>query len=518
VPPARQSRLRAASCIALLTAAVMIAACRPANAPHPFVVIGIDGGEWRVIRQLWKAGELPNLRSIADRGTTATLATAYNASPVIWTTIATGVTPGEHGITDFVVPGPRGDVPISSGVRRVPALWSMLSRVHRQVAVIGWWGSWPAETVEGVVVSDRALLDLDSRVYPPAYLEDFEEDLRTARASATFDVRSEAELRDAAMAASARRLVRRPFDLTLLYFRSADIVSHHEWQEDSSDGPAAVGGPSVARIYRAIDQEIGRVLAAMSGPRNVLVISDHGFRSARTTEIRTLSNLDALLVRLGYQVRDAGGIDFARTRFYCYGSPEYLRKKLVRFSAAGRERGGRVTTAERGALLQSLNRDLDRVRYPNGTPVFLMRPASPLEQRKGADVVLLLSPEGASTTVLVDGQPVQDVVLEVSRLSGTHDSGNDGILLAAGPDIEQGAALDGIRVHDITPTILYGLALPVAENFAGKARVELFREEFRNAHALRTIRSWGTMRVSTARASQADDKLMQELRSLGYIK
>jgi len=60
-------------------------------------VIGIDGGEWRVIRQLWKSGELPNLRSIADRGTTATLATAYNASPVIWTTIATGVTP--HGTT-----------------------------------------------------------------------------------------------------------------------------------------------------------------------------------------------------------------------------------------------------------------------------------------------------------------------------------------------------------------------------------------------------------------------------------
>src|SRR5579864_3903722 len=92
----------------------------------PLLVIGIDGGEWRVVHRMWQDGELPNLRRLADRGTTARLETAYNASPVIWTTIATGVTPAEHGITDFVVPSDRGDVPISSMVRWVPVLWTML--------------------------------------------------------------------------------------------------------------------------------------------------------------------------------------------------------------------------------------------------------------------------------------------------------------------------------------------------------------------------------------------------------
>lgn len=516
--PARPPRQSRACGIALLAAATLVAACGPGKDPHPLVVVGIDGGEWRVIRQLWKAGELPNLRTIADRGTTATLGTAYNASPVIWTTIATGVTPQEHGITDFVVPGPRGDVPISSSVRRVPALWSMLSRVHRRVAVVGWWGSWPAETVDGVIVSDRALLDLEARVYPPNYLPTFLADLAQARRSNHFDVRSEAELRDAAMAVSARRLVQQPFALTMLYFRSADIVSHHDWAETAGDDATAVGGENVARVYRAIDRELGELLSAVGDSRNVLVISDHGFRAARTTEIRTLSNLDALLVHLGYQMRDPQGIDFARSRLYCYGSPEYLRKKLVRFSAAGREPGGRVAESERSHILRNLERDLARVRYPTGGQVFLLRPAGPRERRAGADVVILLSPEGASTTVLIDGRPASDVVLEVSRLSGTHDSGNDGILLAAGPDFARGASLDGVRVHDITPTVLYALGLPVAENFAGKARLELFNEGFRSRHALRTIRSWGASRPSAARASPADDKLMQELRSLGYIK
>src|SRR5262245_27403409 len=101
--------------------ALVLAVRRPSTTSHrraPFLVIGIDGGEWKVIRRLWNAGELPNLKQIAEHGVSATLRTAYNSSPVIWTTIATGVTPPVHGITDFVVATPRGDVPISSAVRK----------------------------------------------------------------------------------------------------------------------------------------------------------------------------------------------------------------------------------------------------------------------------------------------------------------------------------------------------------------------------------------------------------------
>lgn len=494
---------------------LLLWACGATEKPRPMLFVGIDGGEWRVIRRLWAAGELPHLRGIADQGSVATLATAYNASPVIWTTIATGVTPTEHGITDFVVPGPRGDVPISSGVRRVPALWNMLSRLHRRVAVLGWWGSWPAEAVNGVVVSDRALLGLDASVYPASYLSNFREDLERARASSTFDARVEPELRDAAMAMTARRLAADSYDLVLLYFRSADIVSHHEWTEDE---PGGAGGEKVARIYRAIDAEIGALRQRMPDGHNVLVVSDHGFRAARTKEIRTLSNLDALLVRLGYQRRDPRGVDFAHSELYCYGSPEYQRKKTLRFSARGREPGGTVEMAQRDQILERLDRDLARVRYPGGQPVFLMRPPTPRERRDGAEAILLLSPEGATTEVLVDGRPEPGIVLEVSRLSGTHDAANDGIFLAAGTDIRRAAELDGIRVHDVAPTVLFGLGLPVAEDFAGRARVDLFSAAYVARHPLRTIRTWGKPRATEARPSSADDALLQELRSLGYIQ
>ena len=170
------------------------------------------------------------------------------------------------------------------------------------------------------------------------------------------------------------------------------------------------------------------------------------------------------------------------------------------------------------ALQARFESDLRRVTFAGGEPVFFVRDARPREERDGADFIALLSSVATSTRVLVDGKPVDDVVTEVSELSGTHDSSNNGILIAAGPDIAPGAHLDGISVHDITPTVLYGLGLPVAENFIGRAWTELYTAEFRARHPLRTIRAWGGTRQTAPQASPADGKLIQELRSLGYIR
>ena len=40
-------------------------------------------------------------------------------------------------------------------MRKVKALWNILSDAGRSVAVVGWWATWPAEPVRGAVVSDH---------------------------------------------------------------------------------------------------------------------------------------------------------------------------------------------------------------------------------------------------------------------------------------------------------------------------------------------------------------------------
>ena len=512
----------ARACLLSILLAGVLQGCRHQPEPPPrrapLIVVGIDGGDWKVIRRLWQEGKLPNLKKLAGRGAAATLHTAYNSSPVIWTTVATGVTPHVHGITDFVVPTADGDVPISSTVRKVPALWNMLSRTGRRVAVLGWWGSWPAEEVNGVIYTDRALLDLPARVSPASQLPRFLGELRAADADPGLFSGEETERRDRVMARSAARMAREGYDLILLYFRSTDIVSHNYWKffepaafPGIDRGELAANRGQVPRIYEAVDRELGRILAAAPREANVIVLSDHGFHAARHEVIKAQVDMDAILERLGYLVRREGGaVDVSRTSVYTYGTPDFARSKMLRF--------GRVGTAERAALRQRLEGDLATVTNDRGEPVLILREPRPNRGEKG-DLVAFVRLARITPMLRVGGRPFPPALLSLGRISGTHTTSTHGIFLAAGPDIDPHADLTGIHVHDMTPTILYGLGLPVAKDFAGRPRTELFDAEFRREHPLRTLESWGTrQKGGAARSSPADRELLDELRSLGYIR
>jgi hypothetical protein len=48
--------------------------------------------------------------------------------------------------------------------------------------------------------------------------------------------------------------------------------------------------------------------------------------------------------------------------------------------------------------------------------------------------------------------------------------------------------------------------------------MELFTEEFRARNPMRRIASWGKRDSEAAKPSAADDSLLDDLRSLGYIQ
>ena len=129
---------------------LMLTTSTPQAAPpsgNPLLLIGMDGGEWSVIEDMWSQGKMQNFKKLVDGGLSAPLKTKYGQSPVIWTTIATGHNPEVHGITGFVVATEDGDVPVSSDMRKVPAIWNITSTAGLKTHVVGWWGSWPAEPV-----------------------------------------------------------------------------------------------------------------------------------------------------------------------------------------------------------------------------------------------------------------------------------------------------------------------------------------------------------------------------------
>src|SRR5262245_54573137 len=103
LPSARRQRPRAGP-LAVASLAGVLEACggRPAPPPPahrpPVVVLGWDGADPRVVEDLLAAGLMPNLRALRERGSHGRLRShAPYLSPLLWTSVATGVRPGEHG-------------------------------------------------------------------------------------------------------------------------------------------------------------------------------------------------------------------------------------------------------------------------------------------------------------------------------------------------------------------------------------------------------------------------------------
>jgi hypothetical protein len=157
--------LAAAACLSLLSAC--LSACGDAG-PGRVIVIGVDGADPEVLDTFMAEGKLPHFATLRRDGAYGHLRSSKPMlSPILWTTIATGRAPADHGIGHFVAVNPKTgeQLPVTSQMRRVRAIWNILSDAGRRVGVVGWWATWPAETVNGFIVSDHTC-----RVQSPGYL------------------------------------------------------------------------------------------------------------------------------------------------------------------------------------------------------------------------------------------------------------------------------------------------------------------------------------------------------------
>jgi Flp pilus assembly protein TadD len=315
--------------IALALAIVSLAAgaCRDQRAAtprRPVIFLGLDAADWSLLDDYIARGVMPDLARLSAEGTSGRIRTlSPPLSPLVWTTMMTGVSPLEHGILDFVqfdaVSGIKE--PITSTERRVPAVWNMANAGGKRAAVFGMWATFPAEPIKGLVVSDRLFTFLYKEQTPPAgtvFPQDREAWARDglARAERSVDYAalhayfpwlSEAEYAKVAdsddpyarpVSALRRMLIetkvygdlsldwirREQPDLAVVYLQATDTIGH-------VFAPyVAPRQPSIAQadfdrykrvpeqFFRAIDGLIGQYRDAAREAGGVLMIaSDHGF-------------------------------------------------------------------------------------------------------------------------------------------------------------------------------------------------------------------------------------------------
>ncbi len=287
------------------------------------IVVGLDAADWQLLDGYCADGTMPNLARLVREGRSGILrAFEPRLSPLIWTTMMTGVSPLQHRILDFTRFNPATGVrePITSDERLEKAVWEMAGDHQREVAVLGMWATHPAEPVRGLMISERLFAILKNEQTPPGVVHPAGEQARVLAERA----KVEGEVGLGALQAYLPWLTKAEFDylesggdpylhpvtmlrrilietrlyhrltldwvrqraphLTVVYFEGTDTVGHvfaafAPPQQPGIDAKDFQRYQSVPRDYfKEVDGMLGeyRSLAEETGAA-LLIVSDHGF-------------------------------------------------------------------------------------------------------------------------------------------------------------------------------------------------------------------------------------------------
>lgn len=315
-------------------------------------VLGVDGLDPRMAAQM--AAEMPALQRLLASAARARLRVEPEQVPaLVWTTVATGRGPAAHGIVSTGARRLAGmrtpvsldeqglvartlargadllrigrSVPPTSVLRGVKAFWNVAADKGLRVGVVNWWATWPADAINGYIVSDRAYFKLEKggppehEVHPPELFER----LRPL-AARTADGAGEAERArrlDQFHFDAARELRASTPDLEAVYLSGLDILTMLQIGEAGADLPTLDARLRAVRAHYAwIDGLIGQWMDSALPGEVLVLVADPG-RLARRA-----GGAEGVLAVLGgpAQAGDLGTVserDVAPTVLHLLGIP-----------------------------------------------------------------------------------------------------------------------------------------------------------------------------------------------------
>jgi len=358
--------LRRLALLAVLVLALAVAGCPPSPRGGRVIVLGLDGVDPDTIDLLLAEGKLPNFAKLRQGGAYGRLVSSRPIlSPIIWTTVATGKKPDEHRIGHFVAVNEKTgeQLPVTSQMRQVKALWNMFSAAQRRVAVVGWWATWPAEPVNGAIVSDhtcyhflftegqQGATDTTALTYPEDLQQRIGSMIRRPGDLTRADIEPFVHVGDEELGrafsfdddlghfkwalATAQTYTaigdylwreERP-DLLMVYVEATDSTSHlfgHLFRAEDLAGELADQqrrfGDAVEQMYLYADRIVGDMIANMDDDTTLVVLSDHGFQlgvlpddPSKTRDMRRVSekfhDIEGILYLYGKNVRARRRLD-----------------------------------------------------------------------------------------------------------------------------------------------------------------------------------------------------------------
>jgi predicted AlkP superfamily phosphohydrolase/phosphomutase len=531
------------------------------------LIIGWDGATFDVLMPLIELGIMPNLQALLKQGASGVLqSTIPPVTAPAWTSFATGVNPGKHGVItwqrliDNNTPAKRV---IDSQDVKAPRFWEWLEA--HTIGLVNLPITYPPIPMNGFTVAGMLTPNLESQYTFPSHLREsldqitggyvIDVDIEGASTN-SHDEESSLTLIRSIQVACRRRTkaavhLAKKFqpDLYIVVFVVPDRIQHILWPYATNaefSGKNAIVQNAVTETYQQLDASLGILLTEIVDQHTtVILLSDHGFCNLhsvvymngwlseqgllsyrRSMAIRGVArnlyrslrrSLSGHLVRRGRAFFSADAmIDWKHTHAFAAGTMDHG----VNVNLRGREPFGIVEEEEYQSLRQELRQQIETLRDPRTGTLIAKQVLFREEAYQGPyvdlapDIVYELNPGYKVVPTPASGFRIEDV----SNVGwGFHDS--NGILVMNGPDIVPGTQLGKARIEDIAPTVLYLMSKPVPKSMDGRVLGEAFFPNHLQEAPL-TFTDWKP--PPQAKASTIYEKPEQlaieaRLRDLGYL-
>ena len=540
-------------------------------------VIGLDGADWRILNPLMAAGKMPNLAGLVSEGASGPLASTIRPeSSVAWSTFATGVNPGKHGVYGFMQPAdpadPLGAYALTSGADiQAPRFWRLLAERGVRTGLLHLPFTFPIQPLNGFCVSGMLTPggweNKVEFVYPP----ELQQPLLAQFDQLQFDIGEAADHPERLLTKGisftqhqvemARVLLSEvEVDLFCVVLTAIDRIQHFAWPVDAlQNGQYRVEAmpANFVRFFEEVDIAIGQLVALFPKGTSIFLLSDHGFNG-----VGRKFYVNRWLEEVGYLSVNRSGEKrrrwIAATLEMFKGSRILRRMKRSflpeawgpsQFQAAStgwsidwsnsyaffspdggiRFRPG-LSEAEISELKARLSAELMTVTDPsNGCcPIAEVYDCSELYRGEAAihapDLIVEPQRDLADSNqnyILVRSNSVEDPLWgPATPYNGNHAS--CGILVAHGAGIQPRTSIQGASLVDIAPTLLVLLGASLPAYIDGKPLLQLFEADLRPV-VIRDPRGLEDFDLTLIDGRQggpsaAENHIVEErLRNLGYI-
>ncbi len=546
---------------------------------NKLVLIGLDGATFRVLHPLVDAGVMPTLARFLQKGAWGTLLSTH--PPVTcpaWPTMFTGVNPGKHGVFSFSC---RDSISgrlrmTTSGDVAAEKIWNIIGNAGKRVGVINVPITFPAESVNGVMLTGYISPENSPYVTWPTSLKQ-ELHSKFSELSLNWEVLGHRPSKqrkreqhiskiNELMTLRCRQfdyiISQNEFDFCFLVHEYTDRINHlfYHLLDPACETHRLPESQTMLKLLHdglhRLDASLARLVDRFGDDSNYILVSDHGFDAVNDwvyvnnllaqhglLALKGLRTWADVVTRhlhipksvgswLGLEKHKAGNwpdpsraplVDYARTK--AFAGPQLEHGIYVNLK--GRYPNGIV---EPGNEYEKVRREIIKVLSASTDSHTGKRVFEGVWSREeiyngpyienAPDVIYELAPGYMVSNAILPSLLLHRRFLRSLRsgweISGYHRP--EGIFIASGPAFRKKDCLKA-SILDIAPTVLYLMNLPIPTYMDGRIIKEAIKQDFLNLHKPRTCKLELIDKKSDKGGYTAQEEIeaSKRLSELGYL-